>query len=167
MRKDDKLRDPDTNDLLGYEMVFVGTAELRATGEPATFFMTNSDREAYRGDLIRPIDLRLPMNFFPQAPEQEVDGSIISVVDGVSRIGQYQMVILNRGSNDGLGAGSVLAVWQNGESTHDNRRWGKKVTLPDTFAGNLMVVKAYDDISYALVMEAVSEMRVYDRVKNP
>jgi hypothetical protein len=30
-----------------------------------------------------------------------------------------------------------------------------------------MVVKAYDDIAYALVMEAVSEMRVYDRVKNP
>jgi hypothetical protein len=41
------------------------------------------------------------------------------------------------------------------------------VTLPDTFAGNLMVIKAYDDVSYALVMQAVSEMRVLDRVANP
>jgi hypothetical protein len=30
-----------------------------------------------------------------------------------------------------------------------------------------MVIKAYDDISYALVMEAVSEMRVLDRIANP
>jgi hypothetical protein len=30
-----------------------------------------------------------------------------------------------------------------------------------------MVVKAYDDVSYALVMESVSEMRVGDRVVNP
>jgi hypothetical protein len=167
LRKDDKLRDPDTNKVLGYEVVFIGSAELRAKGEPATFFLTDSNREASRGDLIRPVDLRLPMNFFPRAPEQEVNGSIISVVDGVSRIGQFQMVILNRGSNDGLEAGTVLAVWQNGETTRDNRDWGKKVSLPDTFAGNLMVVKAYDDIAYALVVEAVSEMRVYDRVKNP
>ena len=44
---------------------------------------------------------------------------------------------------------------------------GRKVKLPDTFAGNVMVIKAYEDISYALVMEAVSEMRVGDRVINP
>jgi hypothetical protein len=167
LRKDDKLKDPDTNETLGYEVLFIGSAELRESGDPATFFLTTSDREAYRGDLIRPVDMRLPMNFFPQAPKEEVDGRIISVVDGVSRIGQYQMVILNRGSTDGLDAGSVLAVWQSGQTTHDNYRRGKKVRLPDTFAGNLMVVKAYDDIAYALVMEAVSEMRVYDRVKNP
>ena len=30
-----------------------------------------------------------------------------------------------------------------------------------------MVVKAYNEISYALVMEAESEMRVLDRIANP
>ena len=76
----------------------------------------------------------------------------------------------------------MLAVWQKGKRVNDNidslrgkaysseseySLAGKKVTLPDTFAGNLMIIKAYDDVSYALVMEAVSEMRVLDRVANP
>ena len=109
-------------------------------------------------------------------------GQIISVVDGLSRIGQYNMVILNRGTEHGLTEGSVLSVWQAGLTVNDNidshrgqayssssqySLAGKKVTLPDTYAGNLMVIKAYDDVSYALVMEAVSEMRVLDRVANP
>jgi hypothetical protein len=170
LRMIQKLKDPDTKKVLGYEIQFIGNAELRANSEnkvPATLFLTKTDREVYQGDLIKTSNLRLPMNFFPSAPAEDVNGHIISVIDGVSRIGQYQMVILNRGSNHGLEAGSVLAVWQIGEATRGYRSLGKKVTLPDSFAGNVMVVKAYDDIAYALVMEAVSEMRVNDRVQNP
>ncbi len=176
LRLDDKLKDPETNKLLGYEVVFIGKAELRAKGDPSTLFLTDSDREAIRGDRVRKADLKLPMNYFPSAPQQEVNGQIISVVDGVSRIGQYQMVILNRGAEHGLTEGSVLAVWQQGRVVNDGggkgtssgySGIGKKVKLPDTFAGNVMVVKAYDDISYALVMEAVSEMRVLDKIANP
>ncbi|MDP7041956.1 MAG: LysM peptidoglycan-binding domain-containing protein [Gammaproteobacteria bacterium] len=173
LRLDDELSDPDDGELLGYEVLVIGAAEMRtrgAAGEAATFFLTKTDREAYKGDLIRPTDLRLPMNFFPKAPARDVEGRIISVVDGVSRIGQYQMVIVNRGSVDGLEAGSVLSVWQAGETIRDtvgNLNSRKKINLPDTFAGNVMVVKAYEDIAYALVMEAVSEMRVLDKVRNP
>ncbi len=169
LRLDDKLKDPDTGDVLGYEVIFIGDAELRGTGSPDTLFLTDTDREAMRGDKIRAIDTSLPLNFYPQAPTRDVNGTIISVLDGVALIGQYQMIIINRGSDDGLTAGSVLAVWQRGEKVRDPNAGGlgKKVQLPDTFAGNVMVVKAYDDVSYALVMEAVSEMRVGDRAKNP
>jgi len=183
LRIDDKLKDPETGKVLGYEVLFIGNAELRARGEPDTMFLTNTDRETRRGDRIRNADLKLPMNYFPSAPQEEVNGQIISVVDGVSRIGQYQMVILNRGTKHGLTEGSVLAVWQQGRRVNDNvgkigktnnygsssgySVTGKKVDLPDTFAGNVMVIKAYEDISYALVMEAVSEMRVMDLVVNP
>jgi hypothetical protein len=176
LRLDDKLKDPETNKVLGYEVLYIGKSELRARGEPATMFLTDTDRETIRGDRIRKADLSLPMNYFPSAPKQEVNGQIISVVDGVSRIGQYQMVIINRGMEHGLTEGSVLSVWQKGRVVNDGggkgsssgySGLGKKVTLPDTFAGNVMVIKAYDDISYALVMEAVSEMRVLDRIANP
>lgn len=170
LRLDDELEDPDTGKVLGYEVVFIGTAELRASGEPDTLYLRNTDREARRGDRIRPADLRLPLTFFPSAPERDVDATIISVIDGVALIGQYQMVIVNKGSDDGLEAGSVLAVWQKGKTVRDPVASGfgdRKVDLPDNFAGNVMVVKAYDDVSYALVMEAVSEMRVGDRATNP
>jgi len=169
LRLDDKLIDPETGKMLGYEVMYIGYGELRATGSPDTVFLTDTNRETRRGDKIKLTDLKLPLNFYPKAPDQEVSGTIISVVDGMQLIGQYQMIMLNRGLQHGLDAGSVLAVWQRGEKVADPKAkgFGKKVSLPDTFAGNVMVVKAYDDISYALVMEAVSEMRVGDRVVNP
>ena len=41
------------------------------------------------------------------------------------------------------------------------------VTLPDEKAGTIMVFRAYDRISYALVMDAERPMHVLDSVKNP
>ncbi|NND55096.1 MAG: LysM peptidoglycan-binding domain-containing protein [Gammaproteobacteria bacterium] len=169
LRLDDKLRDPETNEVLGYEVLYIGNAQLRDHGNPDTLFLTDTDREARRGDKLKPVDMRLPLTFYPKAPEQEVDGTVLSVVDGISLIGQYQMVILNRGMSDGLDSGSVLAIWQTGKKARDPeaRLFNRNIQLPDTFAGNVMVVKAYEDVSYALVMEAVSEMRVGDRIANP
>lgn len=164
---DEKLRDPETGKKLGYEVEFVGTGELRRNGDPATLFLTKTSREAMRGDKVRVIDQTLPMNFFPRPPAQETNGHIVAVVDGVSRIGQYMMVIINRGTSDGMEAGTVLSVWQSGEVVRDYERFWKKTELPENRAGTLMVVKAYEDISYALVMEAESEMRVADAVRNP
>ena len=169
LRLDDELRDPETDKVLGYEVIFVGSAELRDHGNPDTLFLTDTNREARRGDKVKPIDLRLPLTFYPQAPADEVTGSIIAVVDGISLIGEYQMTIINRGSDHGLESGTVLAIWQKGKTVRDPEASGfnNKIQLPDTFAGNVMVVKAYEDVSYALVMEAVSEMRVGDGVRNP
>jgi hypothetical protein len=164
---EESLHDPDSGDQLGYEVEYVATAELRANGEPATLFLTKSVREVKRGNKVKLLDLNLPMNFYPSAPEQEVNGQIISVVDGVSRIGQYQMVIINRGADDGLKQGTVLTVWQRGLKVDDpSKTWGK-TRLPENRAGDLMVVKAYDEISYALVMEAELEMKLKDYVRNP
>ncbi len=169
LRVDDQLRDPDTNKVLGYEVIFVGNGELRATGDPDTLFLTDTNREARRDDKVRQIDITLPLNFYPRAPEEQIDSTIISVVDGVSRIGQYMMVMLNRGEQHGLEAGSVLSVWRRGNTVRDPNAGalGGNVRLPDTFAGNVMVIKAYEDVSYALVMEAVAEMQVGDKAVNP
>jgi hypothetical protein len=80
------------------------------------------------------------------------------------------VVVINRGSNHGLKEGNTLSVWQSGQTVTDpvsSGLTGRKVQLPDNMAGHVMVVKAYPRISYALVMEAISEMRVSDKVRNP
>ncbi len=170
-RIEKELVNPDNNRVLGYEMLFVGEGELRQRNEDTdTIFLTDTSREVLRGDRLIRADNLPQMNFFPSQPEQAVNGQVISVIDGVSLIGQFQVVIINRGSDDGLTEGSVLKVWQQGETVRDPVATGiidAKVTLPDNVAGTVMVVKAYPEISYALVMEAQAEMRVYDRVKNP
>jgi hypothetical protein len=58
-------------------------------------------------------------NFFPRPGPQGVQGRIIAVLNGVSQIGQYNVIVLNRGSQDGLERGQVFEVFNGGERVRD------------------------------------------------
>jgi hypothetical protein len=162
----DPLYDPDDNRLIGYQGITVGDGSLRRGGDPATVALTDTNREATPGDRLLPEAVDIPLNFFPRSPSGNIEGRIISVVDGVTQIGQYQVVVMNRGTNNGLSVGDVLTVWQTGE-TIDDRFGGGSVRLPDEAAGTIMVFKTYDRISYGLVMEATQAIHIHDFVRNP
>lgn len=162
-------RDPDSHDLLGYQAIRVATADLQHRGDPSTLFITASSREIMSGDRLFPqADERIDQHFLPRAPDKAVTGRIISVLDGVSRIGQYQTVVVNLGTDKGLQAGNVLAVYHQGETVRDTAgQLGGKVKLPDRRAGLLMIVKPFKQVSYALVMKAERDMSLLDKVTNP
>ncbi len=160
------LIDPDDNKLIGYQGKFIGEGTLRRTGDPATVALTDSSEEAVPGDKLIAESVDIPLNFYPRAPSSAIDGRIISVVGGVTQIGQYQVVVLNRGTRDGLSVGDVLTVFRTGE-TVDDRFGGGKVRLPDEEAGTLMVFKVYDRIGYGLIMEARQAIHILDTVRNP
>ena len=160
------LIDPDDDRLIGYHGEFIGEGQLRRGGDPATVAVTSSTREAIKGDRLLPAETDIPLNFFPSAPSTNIDGRIIHVVGGVTQIGQYQVVIINRGSNNGLAVGDVLSVHQTGEVVKD-RIAGGEVRLPDEEAGTVMVFKTFDRIAYGLIMEATQAIHVHDTVRNP
>jgi len=160
------LIDPDDNKLIGYQGQSIGEGTLRRTGDPATVALTDTSEEAVPGDKLIPESVDIPLNFYPRAPSSAIDGRIISVVGGVTQIGQYQVVVLNRGTRDGLSVGDVLTVFRTGETVDDRFRGGK-VRLPDEEAGTLMVFKVYDRIGYGLIMEATQAIHIHDTVRNP
>lgn len=162
----DPMYDPDDNRLIGYHGIMVGEGSLRRSGDPATVALTSTKQEAKEGDRLIPASVDVPLNFFPSAPSNNIDGRIIHVVGGVSLIGQYMVVVVNRGSNNGLSVGDVLTVFQAGEVVKD-RFGGGSVKLPDEEAGTVMVFKTYNRISYGLVMEATDAIRKLDAVRNP
>ena len=162
----DPLIDPDDNRLIGYHGILIGEGSLRRTGDPSTVALTSTNQEAIQGDRLLPAAVDVPLNFYPRSPSTTIDGRIISVVGGVSLIGQYQVVVMNRGSSDGLSVGDVLTVFQAGRVV-DDRIGGGKVELPDEDAGTVMVFKTYDRISYGLVMEATQAIHIHDSVRNP
>jgi len=162
----DPLTDPDDNRLIGYQGLLVGEGRLSRGGDPATVALTDTAREALKGDRLIPDSVDVPLNFFPRSPSNEIEGRIISVVNGVTQIGQYQVVVINRGTNNGLSVGDVLSVLQTGEVVPDRVKGGT-VKLPDEQSGTVMIFKTYDRISYGLVMEATQALHVLDTVKNP
>ena len=166
----DKLVDPDDGAVLGYEGIFVAEGQFRRAGDPATLVLRNSRREALKGDRLVPQAAPLPLQFEPRAPDRPVEGRIVHVAGDVTQIGQYEVVVINRGTRDGLAPGSVLTVWQVGDRVRDpidSRLFGRKVQLPDERAGTLMVFRSYDRLSYALIMEAEGPIHILDKVRNP
>ncbi|HEY5604137.1 MAG TPA: LysM domain-containing protein [Gammaproteobacteria bacterium] len=156
-------------DILGYEAILVADAKVEVFGDPSTLVITNSSREVLIGDRLLPKrDVGLDQTFIPHPPENPVSGQIIDVVDGVARIGQYQTVVINKGESDGIETGHVLAVFQSGAKVLDPRTTKTEiVTLPDVRAGVVMVIRSFELVSFAMVMESYRDMRVYDSVRNP
>jgi len=166
--------DPETEDVLGYEAIYLADARLvkaeKDEDKPSTFLVTKAFREVLNNDVLIPGEERDQVfQFTPRAPAEKINGQIMSVFNGVSQIGQYMVVVLNRGEEDGLAPGHVLAIMAKGNVVDDSRRFFlfNDVDLPDERAGIMMVFKTYKNMSYALVMEAYRSMHINDHFQNP
>jgi hypothetical protein len=169
------LRDPDNGDLLGYEGIYTATASVTTTTNPSKAVLSDSARETLVGDKLLASDTETPLNFILSSPPANTQGRIINVVDGTDLIGQYQIVVINRGARHGIVAGNVMAINQAGDVVTDRGDrgfgsklgFGKKVRLPEERAGTLLVFRTFDRLSYGLVVGASSEIHVADYVRNP
>lgn len=161
------FRDPQTGDILGYEAVHVADARIVKLGDPASLLIGKATQEVLNEDRLLPYEGKKPdFYFFPSAPSKPVDGQIISVMGGVSLIGQYSVVVINRGEREGMVAGHVLAVNQDGAYVRDpvDR---SPVKLPQERAGLMMVFRTFEKVSYALILDAERTMAVNDWITNP
>lgn len=161
--------DPVTKFVYGYEAMHVGESKVTRTGDPFTLQLVDTKREILRGDRLLPIDPQDgPQTFYPRAAPTDLDGTIISVFDGLAYIGQYDIVVINRGANAGLEDGSVISIYQRGSSVYDPyNAWDRIVKLPDEPAGIALVFRTYNSMSYALVMHAVREIHEGDMIRSP
>lgn len=169
-RPGDAYVDPDTGEILGYEAFYLGEGDAERFGDPSTVRLARTTREINIGDRVLPMSQEDVYAYFtPHAPENEVTGSIIAVVDGVSQIGQYQVVVVNRGVREGIDVGTVFAIHQAGaliaDQVSDERN--AKVQLPDERAGLLMVFRVFDKVSFGLIMKATSSLHVGDKIATP
>ncbi|MGH8377944.1 MAG: LysM peptidoglycan-binding domain-containing protein [Gammaproteobacteria bacterium] len=170
-RLGDKYVDPDNGDTLGYQATYIGDGSVERWGDPSKLLLTATAQEAMTGDRFLPVATQqLNQNYMPHPPAQTVKGDIIAVLNGVAEIGQYQVVVLDRGTDAGLDAGTVLGIYSRGKKVSDPHAFdglSSSVKLPEEREGTLLVFRTYQKVSYGLVMEAKREIHVLDAVKNP
>ncbi len=155
------------DEVLGIEAIYVGEAAVNNFDDPSTLTITESKREALLGDRLVPaVSQKMEYNFIPHAPQEQINGNIISVIDGVSYIGQYQTVVLNKGLEDGMEKGHVMAVFKKGKPMKDRIK-DDTVSLPDEHAGFVLLFRIFNKVSYALVMKATTEIKLGDIVATP
>jgi hypothetical protein len=162
------FNDPETGEFLGLEARSIARGNVTAeNGDVLTVSITRSSEEVRIGDrLLVQEDRRINTQFQPSAPARQVEGQMISVEGGVNQIGQYDVVAINRGTREGLEAGNVLAVFQAGNLVRDPVT-DETIELPSERAGLLMVFRAYEKVSYGLVLQASRVLSIGDKVRNP
>ena len=179
------LKDPTTGAILGYEAQFVGKAELvrgestqevlnkdgKTTTEPvpATIDIVVAKEEMRVGDRLIAEPERSSQNYVPRAPATPITGQIVSVYGSAVRFAsENQVVVVNRGSKDGLERGHVMAILKDGERLTDKTDPSRPlIKLPNERNGLLMVFRTFDSLSYALVLQITDGVKVGDRIVNP
>ncbi|MFZ0500353.1 MAG: LysM peptidoglycan-binding domain-containing protein [Steroidobacteraceae bacterium] len=186
MHVSDRLRDPDTGRTLGYLGIYTATALITqpATHPAARAELIDTARETLRGDKLISTDIQVPLDLVPHAPSTDVHGKVAWIVGdtGVSDLaGQYDIVVLNRGSDDGLEPGNVLEVDKVGGVVRDinatngvmrfmgdlSSAFAPRVRLPDERAGTLLIFRTYQNVSFGLIVGASNTVQVGDVVHNP
>ena len=159
---------PETGEFLGIHLQEIGNGNVAAVeGDIATLNVTRSRQDVLVDDrLLESEERAVASTFFPSEPSQEINGLIMDVPNGVTQIGQYDVVLIDKGERDGLTVGNVLAIYKTGEVVRD-RVMNERVQLPAERAGLLMVFRAYDKMSYGIVLQASRQMAILDQVRNP
>ncbi|MFN3298041.1 MAG: peptidoglycan-binding protein, partial [Caldimonas sp.] len=170
------LVDPDTQEVLGYEAAYVGAAtyvrpgRTTALGEivPATVEVQSVRLEMGVGDRLAPQPPREFINYVPHAPQQPIEGRIVSIYGDGATAGQNQVVALNKGARDGVERGHVMALWSAGRVVKDSTSPDKAtLRLPDERHGLLFVFRVFDRMSYALILNVKDPVVVGDRFTQP
>lgn len=179
------LKDPVTGEVLGVEAQYVGKAllarsettqesptkngGLRTEIVPASIDIIKAKEEMRTGDRLLPEPPPLLQSYVPRAPKDPIDARIVSVYgSAVVNAAQNQVVTINRGERDGLQAGHVLAILQDGARLVDKTDPAlPTIKLPDERNGLLMVFRTFDKTSYALILEITNGVKIGDRLVNP
>jgi LysM repeat protein len=177
-RKGSALVDPDTDDVIGYEIIHAGEARIDVYGDPASATLINTTREILVGDFLLDTDKsEFNHTYYPKVPDKEIDGRIIELFDAISGSGKYQVVAINKGEADGLEIGNVLATYYRGGEQRDKymarktfRRGEEQkltVELPNERSGLVLIFKTFENASYGLILESKRVIRKNDLVATP
>jgi hypothetical protein len=180
------LRAFDSNELLGNEMRFLGTASVERFGEVSTLQITSAREEILIGDLLVPAPREELVNYVPHMPDRSVDGRIIALGNDSVETGRGYLVTLDRGMRDGLESGHVLAIYHPAPVIADPRpstgpdifskladqtrvmvQPTRYLDLPPERTGLLFVFRVFDKLSYAIVLNTTEPIVVGDVVRRP
>jgi len=137
---------------------------------PATIDIVAAKEEMRVGDRLLPEPPREFLSYAPHAPAGPLSGSIVSVYgDAVRFAGQNQIVVINKGTADGIERGHVLAILKDGQQLTDTSQAGERtpMKLPNERNGLLMVFRPFEKLSYALILEITDTVKVGDQIVNP
>jgi LysM domain len=167
--------------VIGYEMLEIGEGRVTKVGDPSSLLIDTADMEIRPGDRILPVDTHpYDSEFVPHPPRQLPQNMrVLAFTDALDVVGRLQVIALSRGTHDGVENGQVYSVFAPGDQVRDRIKYSENdfrttfssrkamVQLPEEYIGHVMIFRVFDKVSYALVMDGIRPIHLYDRLYEP
>ena len=163
------FQDPASGELLGYEAVHVGDADMLSRGDDISrLVLTRTYTDAGVRDRLRPINKKQALPFFyPKPPaNDDINGMILMTENEATEIGVMSVVAVNLGDREGVKAGDVFRILSQ-KMNHSDPFDGSTYTIPQEKIGLAMVFRVFEKVSYALVTDASRQITPGDNLVSP
>ena len=189
--KGDAITDPISEEVLGYHAILTGITKSIRTGDesnniPSTLYLNSTKREVQAGQFVVEIDEEktFPAVFTMKAGGLTEPGQIIKSFNNMREFSRLDVIMINKGELDNVSQGDVLTVNRASPDVldtssgpvyrHESSVWSRLAipksaayTMPYEEVGHIMVFKAYEKVSIAIVLSSSKELRLFDSVTAP
>jgi len=163
---------------LGYELMMQAAGEVvQVQNDLAIVVLQHGGADVRVGDRILPPPAPYDSHFYPRpAPALRTPAQVLAVTGGLNAAGPTSVIALSVGAKDGIAPGMTFSLWHEGVIRLDEVTRKRpslisndgKWKMPDEFVGHVMVFRAYDKVSYGLIMgDSIRPAVVGDWLKHP
>lgn len=161
--------DPVSNELLGYEAIHVGDANMLRRGDDVSrLVLTKTHTDANIRDRLRPIYKKEALPFFhPKPPKNDdIRGVILTTENESTELGAMSVVAINLGEREGVEAGDVFRVLSQ-KITREDPFTGEAFQIPEEKIGVALVFRTFEKVSYALITDSSRHVEPGDVFVSP
>lgn len=170
-RKGEPYMDKRNNTMIGLEVTQVASGIVTAVTNNGISSLEIKEvfgSEIREGDRVFiEVDAPIPNIFYPAPAEITRGGMIARVMGSIGNAAKDSVVAINLGTNEGAKPGQVLNVYKKGALVRDTKDNNSPVRLPSELAGQLMIFKSFNNLSYAYVLSAEMPLSVGDQLVPP
>jgi hypothetical protein len=160
-----RVRHPETAQDLGVFVQHLGTAEITEIHPESSYVkVLASYGEIEPGDRLLPFE-ELPTQFAVTPTELAYNGMIVAKQPYRLYAGESDLVLIDRGSFDGVTVGNELEIYRSGREVNDPVS-NSKTLVPDDILGKMFVLKVGPNTSMALIRNSKMEIRVGDHFRS-
>ncbi len=159
--------DPEGKKILAYEAVYAGDVRVDVSSDVSKLKVVKVAQEVLRGDRLIPAPAPELRNYVPHAVQSTMDAQVVSSYGDMAEVGQYYMLVLNKGQKDGLENGHVLAIYKAGREIPAENKGDPVLMTPPERIGEAMVFRIFDNLSYALVLRSTEPIKAGDHMVTP
>lgn len=157
---------PETRKRVGAYVEILGRLEISEVHDETSYAQVVwATSEIEPGDRLMPVE-DAPEEIVPASSPHPVDGIILALQPNRVYGGAGELVMLDRGEQDGLSPGAEFIVYRRGGLLRDTLE-SRLLQTPDDVLGRAFIVKSTARTAVALLTQAHSEIHAGDRYRSP